>query len=347
MSAPSIGFPQTSKTRENNVEVRQSKVTVVEICDPTAAGENLEVIEQDLVQLQSVPFLARRVTVSLEAATLVYHSTNRTVRSLASVRPGLLGVVAFGPRAKGTINGLAVHPNLVLMAAECGECEIVAQDGYESVSVFVPPSELEAHLRARRQWGRFQVPGVIDLLDCDVAKARQLFAFGKRLARTAAEQPELFDENEKVSIVARSELLEFLLAAIESSRDYGVSRSDQTRQAHSHIVQIAEEWARTQIERPVQVADLCKATAASERTLDYAFKEILGLSPIAFLRRLRLHHVRVALRTGTPRRTTVSAEAMKCGFWHFGDFSKAYKDCFGESPSDTLRREPGQSRQHS
>jgi hypothetical protein len=36
----------------------------------------------------------------------------------------------------------------------------------------------------------------------------------------------------------------------------------------------------------------------------------------------------------------VTAEALRWGFWHFGDFSRAYKDCFGELPSDTLRRKP-------
>ena len=38
------------------------------------------------------------------------------------------------------------------------------------------------------------------------------------------------------------------------------------------------------------------------------------------------------------------AEAMKWGFWHFGEFSRAYKECFGELPSDTLRRTPGGGR---
>jgi AraC-like DNA-binding protein len=35
----------------------------------------------------------------------------------------------------------------------------------------------------------------------------------------------------------------------------------------------------------------------------------------------------------------VTTEALRWGFWHFGDFSRAYKSCFGELPSDTLRRE--------
>jgi transcriptional regulator GlxA family with amidase domain len=64
----------------------------------------------------------------------------------------------------------------------------------------------------------------------------------------------------------------------------------------------------------------------------------MGLTPVAYLIRLRLHRVRQALLAGTHRSTTVSAVALDWGFWHFGEFSRAYKDCFGELPSDTLRR---------
>jgi predicted small secreted protein len=40
--------------------------------------------------------------------------------------------------------------------------------------------------------------------------------------------------------------------------------------------------------------------------------------------------------------TTVSTEAPNWAFWHFGEFSRAYSDSFGELPSDTLRRKPGE-----
>jgi hypothetical protein len=33
-----------------------------------------------------------------------------------------------------------------------------------------------------------------------------------------------------------------------------------------------------------------------------------------------------------------AAAAVEWGFWHFGEFSRAYKECFGELPSGTLRR---------
>ncbi len=64
------------------------------------------------------------------------------------------------------------------------------------------------------------------------------------------------------------------------------------------------------------------------------------MTPVAYLTRLRLHRVRQALRAATHDTTTVTAEALRWGFWHFGHFSRAYKDCFGELPSDTLRRYP-------
>jgi AraC-like DNA-binding protein len=66
---------------------------------------------------------------------------------------------------------------------------------------------------------------------------------------------------------------------------------------------------------------------------------------VAYLARLRLPRVRDALQSDTRDSRTVSSDALDWGFWHFGEFSRAYKDCFGELPSETLRRPPGGNRQ--
>jgi transcriptional regulator GlxA family with amidase domain len=66
----------------------------------------------------------------------------------------------------------------------------------------------------------------------------------------------------------------------------------------------------------------------------------MGLSPVTYLIRLRLHRVRQALLAANEGTTTVSTEALNWGFWHFGEFSRAYRECFGELPSDTLRHRP-------
>jgi transcriptional regulator GlxA family with amidase domain len=70
----------------------------------------------------------------------------------------------------------------------------------------------------------------------------------------------------------------------------------------------------------------------------------MGLSPITYLNRLRLHRVRAAVLAAEPGSTLISTEALKWGFWHFGEFSRAYKQCFGEAPSVTLQRRRGHAR---
>jgi transcriptional regulator GlxA family with amidase domain len=150
----------------------------------------------------------------------------------------------------------------------------------------------------------------------------------------------LFNDGIRERTAAQVELLETLLATLGSTEDYEPSRNDRTRQAHSLIVKKAEDHVLTRAGDHVEVSDLCRVAAASERALQNAFKEVMGLTPVAYLTRLRLHRVREALLEATQGSTTVSVEALKWGFWHFGEFSRAYKDCFGELPSDTLRKAP-------
>jgi len=154
----------------------------------------------------------------------------------------------------------------------------------------------------------------------------------------ATEQPRVFNEMRQERVAAQVELLEHLLATLREADDFELTRLDRTRQAYSRIVKVAEEYALSRVGEPLYVTDLCRAAGASERTLEYAFKEVMGLAPVTYLIRLRLHRVRQALLASPSRSTTVSSEALNWGFWHFGEFSRAYKDCFGELPSDTLRR---------
>jgi len=68
----------------------------------------------------------------------------------------------------------------------------------------------------------------------------------------------------------------------------------------------ALEYLRTADASRVSVADLCRVARVSERTLRYAFRDELDLSPLAFLRRLRLHAARRELMNaeGAIRRVT-------------------------------------------
>lgn len=91
-------------------------VTVIEITDPMAVNEDVELLEQEVMQLQSMPLRARRVIVRLNATTVVvFQSSNSRLRTATSVHRGMLAYVTFGPRANGTVNGLPVRPGLMLI----------------------------------------------------------------------------------------------------------------------------------------------------------------------------------------------------------------------------------------
>ncbi len=317
----------------------QPAVTVVEISDPTAVGEDIEVIEQDAVQLQSRPLRARRIVVRIGASVLLFYSTNQPIRTRTRVQSGLVAYVAFGPRAAGTLNGLSIGPDRVLAARAGIEVEFVVAAGYESVSFFVPPDDIQTHLCGRHREGELRLPDGVELLQPDPAAARKLYDWGRHLIDMAARQPQVFDIPQ-TQTAAQVELLETLLATLGSAAKVEFAPGELTRQAHSRIVQIAENHALAQTGKRLCVTDLCTTAGVSERSLQYAFKQVLGITPMAYLTRLRLHRVRQALRAATHGTTTVTAEALRWGFWHFGDFARAYKECFGELPSDTLRRKP-------
>ena len=318
-------------------DIAQAAVTVDDISDPATANAGIELIDQDAVQLQSQPLRARRVTIRLGASIVLFHASNLRLRTRTTARAGPLAYIAFGPHARGTVNGLPVRPGMLLAVAPEAEVTFVVDAGWEDVAFLLPPGDLSVHLAGRQRDREFRLPQGVEPLQVDEARVRQLYDWGKRLVETAVRDPALFNESEAERAAAGAELLETLLAALDVANDLEPSRSDRTRQAQSRIVKTAEDHALSQTGASVYVTDLCKAAGVSERTLEYAFKAVMGMTPMAYLTRLRLHRVRHALLAAPPGSTTVSAEALRWGFWHFGEFSRAYKACFGELPSDTLR----------
>jgi AraC-like DNA-binding protein len=318
----------------------QPVVTIAEIDDPTMAGAGVELFDLDAVQLQSMPLRVRRVVVRLDACTVVYHSTNARLRTRTSVLDGRLAYVTFGPRAQGTVNGLPVSPGLMLAVEPAAEGRFVVDPGYEGIAFLVRAHDIRDHLAVRGRGADFRTPSGLEALQADAGRVRTLYEWGRRLVDIAVREPRRFDEGRKERAAAQVELLETLLATLDAASDFEPTRGERTQQAHSLVVRAAEEHALSRVGDLVQVTDLCRAAGVSERTLEYAFRAVMGSTPVNYLVRLRLHRVRQALLAASLRTSTVSAEALKWGFWHFGEFSRAYKECFGELPSDTLRRTP-------
>jgi len=91
---------------------------------------------------------------------------------------------------------------------------------------------------------------------------------------------------------------------------------------------------------PVRIASLCSALRVSPGTLENAFKNVTGLTPHAFFLRRRLSQARDVLLREEPAERNVTEIALGLGFSELGRFAVRYREMFGESPSETLRRGP-------
>jgi len=312
-------------------------VTVTEINDPTSVGEGFRELQMDAVLLHGQSLQARRVMIQLPSSTLVYHWTSQALRTRTTVPHGRMAFATFGPKSTGTADGMAIDPGHIYVASGSSEVCFVVAANYEGITFLTPSEFLEAQLKARgRNTDKFRFNGS-QLVRSNGFSSQELHALRRRVVDTAVQRPEVF-EDPQTKLAVEVELIDGLLAALGPADDGAARTKGYTHQCYSELVKRAEEYALSHTDSQIHVSDLCVAMAVSERTLENAFNEVMGMPPKSYLMRVRLHRVRQALRTAAPHATSVTREAMRWGFWHFGDFSRSYKKCFGESPSKTLRQ---------
>ena len=88
---------------------------------------------------------------------------------------------------------------------------------------------------------------------------------------------------------------------------------------------------------PFTAGELAAVAGVGVRVLQEAFRQHVGVSPMTYLRRLRLDGVHAELAAAEPWQVSVSEVAGRWGFTHLGRFAGAYRDRFGAAPSQTLR----------
>jgi len=86
------------------------------------------------------------------------------------------------------------------------------------------------------------------------------------------------------------------------------------------------------------VADVAAACDLSERGLQDLFRRRLGVTPMEYLREVRLDRVHLELGRPGARALLVSEVARRWRFRHLGRFAAYYRDRFGEQPHQTIER---------
>lgn len=124
--------------------------------------------------------------------------------------------------------------------------------------------------------------------------------------------------------------------ALNAIFDGYVNHSTWQETVSAHVGR-AVKYIHDNLHQPLTISSIAEAAGTSPRSLQSAFRDEHGLTPMAYLRKARLASVHAEL--GRPdNRLSVGEVAFKWGFTHFGRFSSQYRAEFGESPSDTRKK---------
>ena len=157
-----------------------------------------------------------------------------------------------------------------------------------------------------------------------------------RLVRFLAE--EVGREQDRLPDVVLAELedavvVNYLLA---NEHNYSWRLLRAPRAAAPSQVKRAIDYMEHHWDQALTIEALTEVTGASARSLFHLFRKSHGVSPMVYLRRVRLQHAREMLCRGDSK-ASVTTVGFACGFSNLGHFASKYYAAFGEKPSETLK----------
>ena len=265
--------------------------------------------------------------VHFTASAFGSHATRGTTRT------GQLGLhVDLGSDPDRRINGMELGRDDVTAALDATEFEILVPGRHRAASFNIPEALALGAMEWRAAGSSDLRPGRLHLISgCGerVATIRRLFSTVTGDDGSALGDPRL-------QAFASGSLLDALVGALLGP--WHREHSAHIAAAHYQrmpIVRRAEEFMRANINEPLMLHQICTAARASERAVEYAFRDVYGMGAKQYLKLLRLHRVRRELKALPPEAATVIGIAHRYGFWHMGHFSTAYRRLFGETAQQT------------
>lgn len=278
---------------------------------------------------------------------------------LASLRIGAItsGRLSYGRRVRQlTEEAHNFHVNMPVRGhavSTCGQSEPV-RTGVRRGLVFSPEEPAEIDWSADCVQLCLMIPRAgleaeLERLLGHSVRSRLRFDFGVTPARVAGRLETVLDlvaqELDVPSGLATSHVagrhLEGLVLdglLLGQRHNYSESAIGPARRAPGGVIRRAVELLEERPSEPWTIVGLATELHLSVRALQSGFKREMGIAPMAYLRKVRLMRAHSALKEANPADTTVQTVALHLGLMHQGRFAVSYREMFGETPSETLRR---------
>jgi AraC-like DNA-binding protein len=187
----------------------------------------------------------------------------------------------------------------------------------EGLSIVLPPDHLQSNLPARIGAGRHNRA---------LVKAALGFAEAVAVGRAGAEHAAL-------------ELLDALQSwELQTALLQGQPRERITTVRRRTYVELASQWMGAHLDEAIDIRRIATAIGVSARTLQYAFLEDRGHSPMAELKRLRLRRLRGLLLDPEQRLHSTAELMVRAGLLACGATAAYYRRYCGESPRETRQQ---------
>ena len=297
----------------------------LEAHDADEQAHNLRNWQQQYDQFGAGRFYGRIQELALPDLHLFQEHTSHALIQRCIVQPGALWLGFAARQQECRINGKNVAANELMIRPGNCEFELITPDDFDIFGIVINQQALlksarqqqlaltQEHLRFdKRQWDQQKLQALRQQVLHMLAPCRQSIH---------QQQPLL------------QSVLDLLVQAPPKDTD---KPSFRRRKA---AVETVQQYVKEHYNRAISISELCDLVHMSRRSLQYSFEDVIGNSPLQYLKNFRLNAARRQLINGLAEHQSIAAVAADHGFWHAAQFAADYKHLFGENPSSTVNRQ--------
>lgn len=229
--------------------------------------------------------------------------------------------------------------------------------GADDIQVYPAGLELLYHASGPSRWVNFTVPEAVlqvgatrrlgftltlprqaaQSLHLDAGRRRALTCLVDDALNVAKRAQSSGGMDPDLAAVIHESLLNGYLDALGNATPAQAAARSVVEQRHHHLISACERLVLSGEDADVALAEIARRSGYSLRSLELIFRRSVGMTPGRWFMTARLNGaLRDLLAQGQTR--SVSEIATKWGFRHMSRFAQYFRQAFGESPRDTLRR---------
>ncbi len=290
-----------------------------------------------LIPLECEPFQCQSAFLNLGAVQFTFSHVNRNLHATGDKQTDFLSfsMILQGNGRHGIENNRLVNEDYLFGFDLSRKADLVFPGNCIYCAVYIQPDVFVAYAQAMDRLDldeKFLAANYAHIAD----SFSPLRSYLKEIYTLLIQQSQRLQNRDFQQIILQ-DFIPLLIAALPAQSS---SQTDAKFLRRSRLIKQANDYMQSHLDQSLTLTDLCQALDTSSRALCYGFKEMFGVSPMSYLKILRLKAAHQLLKTASPNTITVTESATRFGFCHLGYFSRDYKQMFGKLPSETLRQHP-------